>query len=142
MKSRLGWLALVLLSVTVALQTAVVRAEAKSDDEKPAEDKKRGGGGYIGMLLTVEKLEEKVGEKFTDEQKAKINAKRDEAKKVFEENKGNKEASKAAIEDYKKFLIELIGEEKMAKAFARPKRLEGKTGEPSKTEDAPDGEMK
>jgi len=138
MKSRLGWLALVLLSLTVALQSAVVRAEAKTGEEKPAEGKKK-GGGYIGMLLTIEKLEEKLGEKFTDEQKTKITAKRDEVKKVLEEKKEDKDASKAAIEDYKKFLTELLGEEKVAKAFARPEKKTGeaKTGEAHKTGDAP-----
>ena len=138
MKSRIGWLALVIFGLALAVQAT--RAQAEGEEKTGEGEKtKRPRGGIIGMLLTVEKIEERLGDKFTDEQKTKITAKRDEVKKKIEDAKEDKEAGRAAIEEYKKFLGELLGADKLAKIF--PPRKEGKTGE-AKTGDAPKEEKK
>ena len=126
---RTKWTGLMGLAVVlaVALPWSVVRAEGEGEKtEKKKEEGGGGGGGRGGRapsLLTVETIEEKLGEKLTDEQKKKIGAARDEIQKKNDEI-FSKEDAKAAREALSKARREK-DQEAVKAAEAKLKELTG-----------------
>lgn len=147
MKS-MGWSRLWLLAGALLLALPVGMAWAEGEGDKAANpDKPKGGrGGNIGQILTLEKIEERLEAKLTDEQKTKITALREEltkkiaeldakedvkaAKEALKNAKDDAEARKAAqaklkeatggfnaYEDYKKGLGGILSAEQVAKIF-------------------------
>lgn len=137
----LGCLAGALCMLLMASQ-----ARAEGDGEKPGGGP-RGPAGGFGQILTVEKIEERLGEKLSDELKTKVNAARDEIikKKTELEAKDEVKAARVALEgakepdekkaaqaklkealggfnayeEYKTALGKILTEEQVGKIFAR-----------------------
>ena len=102
MKTKLG-LMLGILGVLLVLAQPARRAWAEGEGEGKKKERKEGGKGGLPpfTIPTVETVEERLGEKLTDDQKAKITAGRDELKKKYDELAGKDEV-KAAMEELKK----------------------------------------